>query len=358
MLTLALPASAEAMVPRSWIEIRGIYGGVPEELMADGRRLQDAGVNAVWMGSDSVTPERTALLRAHGVKVFAEFNTLHVASYIQEHPDAAPVGSDGQPCPPPHGWQGVSPTHEGYRRFRMEAFRKLLRTQDIHGVWLDYLHAHASWERADPAMPDTGFDAHTLALFQRDTGLKLPDAPTPEIAALLLGKYREAWVQWRCDVLTDWVREFGEIVDGTRPGTLLGTFHCPWSDTDYDGALRAKLNIDLRAQAKYVDVFSPMPYHVRFGHGDDVEWIARQTRWLATHLGVEGRPGERLRIWPIVQLADWETPVPVEQVCPALESATRRPATGVMVFHWSGLRSQPGKAAEMTRLYLDIRPPS
>jgi hypothetical protein len=343
--------------PRPWIAIRGIYGGIPDKLIEDGKRLADYGINAVWLGSGSANAESLAQLRAQGVKVFAEFNTLHVASYIKDHPDAAPVGTDGQPCPPPHGWQGVSPTHEGYRKFRMDAFRDLLANHEIDGVWLDYHHSHASWERADPAMPDTGFDPRSLAQFQRDTGVELPDAPTPELAGLLLGKHREAWVQWRCDVLTDWAREFREILDATRPDALLGSFHCPWSEDEHDGALRNKLHIDVKAQAAYIDIFSPMPYHARFGHGDDPAWISRQVEWLGRYLGIEGQPDEKHRIWPIVQLADWgEPPVPAEQVRDVLDHGTRRPATGVMVFHWSGLRDRPDKTAEVARFFLDIRP--
>ena len=349
-------SAADEIAPRSWATIRGIYGGVPDELIQDGRRLSDSGVSAIWMGSGSVTPERLAILREQGVKVFVEFNTLHVASYIKDHPDAAPVGVDGKPCPPPHGWQGVSPTHVGYRKYQMDAFRELLETYDIDGVWLDYHHAHASWERSDPDMPDTGFDPRSLALFQKATGIELPDAPTPEIATLLLGEHHDAWVKWRCGVLTDWVREFRSIIDTTQPNTLLGTFHNCWSDTDHDGARLNKLFIDLRAQAKYVDVFSPMPYHVRFGHGDDIGWISRQTAWLGEVLAIEGDPAERHRIWPIVQLSDWDDPVPVSHVRRALDHGTRRPATGVTVFNWGSLHAESDKVAEMTRLYLDIAP--
>ena len=111
-------------------------------------------------------------------------------------------------------------------------------------------------------------------------------------------------------MFTDWVREFRAIRDEVRPGALLGTFHCPWIGGRLRRALRAKLAIDLKAQAEYLDVFSPMPYHARFGHADDPAWISRQVAWLGRHLGVEGKPGERLKIWPIVQLSDWGEPVP------------------------------------------------
>jgi hypothetical protein len=341
---------------RPHIKIRGVYGGVPMELLEQGKTLKDHGINAVFMGSGSLTAERVALLRRHDSKIFAEFNTMHVAGYLKEHPDAAPVGVDGKVCPAPHGWQGICPTHAEYRKYRMEAFRKVLSDFEIDGIWLDYHHSHASWERAEPAMPDTCFCERCLAQFARQTKTDLPDESPARLPALLLDKHRDAWVQWRCDVFTDWVREFRQIINQTRPKALLGTFHCPWTESERDGALRNKLAIDLKAQAEYVDVFSIMPYHARFGHATDPQWISRQTAWLGNHLGVRGEPGERHRIWPIVQLSDWGETVPVDQVRTVLEHGTRRPATGVMVFAWGSLRKQNDKVDQMTEFYRAIRP--
>src|SRR5687768_15404783 len=266
--------------------VRGIYGGVPQEILDTGTRLREFGVDAVWLGAASFTPERLELLRREGMQVYAEFNTLHVAAYLEEHPDAAPIGADGRVSPPPHDWQGICPTHEAYRRFRMDAFRKLLQDFAIDGVWLDYHHSHASWERADPAMPDTCFCDRCLRRFQDATAIRLPDGPTSGRAALLLSTHRAAWARWRMDVFTDWVREFRAIVSVTRPSALLGTFHNAWSDDDMDGARLQKLAIDLKAQAAYIDVFSPMVYHARFGHSGDPAWISRQVSWLGEYLGI------------------------------------------------------------------------
>ncbi len=260
--------------------MRGIYGGIPQEIVDSGRSLREFGVDAVWLGSGSYTAERLAWLRAQKVQAYAEFNTLHVADYLKAHPDAAPVGTDGRVSPAPDGWQGICPTHEAYRAERMRAFRTLLETYAIDGVWLDYHHSHASWEQATPNMPDTCFCDRCLLRFQKDTAITLPQAPTPERAALLLSTHRDAWVRWRLGVFTDWVREFRDIRDATRPGALLGTFHNPWSDEDFGGARLEKLAIDLRAQAAFIDVFSPMPYHARFGHAGDPAWISRQVAWL------------------------------------------------------------------------------
>jgi hypothetical protein len=356
-LTLALTATSFSLAQdkRPHIAIRGIYGGVPSELLQKST-LQDAGVNAIFMGSGSVSTEDIALLKNQGARVFVEFNTMHVASYLKGHLDAAPIGVDGKVSPPPQGWQGICPTHRGYRRFRMDAFRKVLSDFEVDGIWLDYHHSHASWERAEPDMPDTCFCHRCLAQFSRETNTRLPDEPAPQLARRLLGDHRVTWVQWRCDVFTDWVREFRSIIDETRPKALFGTFHCPWTDKELDGALRRKLAIDLKAQAKYIDVFSIMPYHARFGHVDDPAWISRQTAWLGKHLDIQGKPGERLRIWPIVQLSDWGESVSTNQVQTVLNHGTRLPATGVLVFHWGSLRKQNSKADRMTEYYRAIRP--
>ena len=335
----------------SRVPIRGIYGGVPTQIFDRGRTLADYGVNAVWIGSGGLTRENIGLLKRQGAKVFAEFNTMHDASFLKEHADAAPVGTDGKPSPAPDGWQGVCPTHPEYRKSKMEEFRKVLQDFEVDGIWLDYHHAHASWEQAVPNLPDTCFCARCLARFSRETGVKLPAGPTSELARRLLGTQKADWARWRCDVFTDWVRELREIRDEVRPRALLGTFHCPWTEDDFDGALRTKLAIDLKGQARYLDVFSPMPYHARFGHVDDPAWIGRQISWLGRHLGIEGKPGERLKIWPIVQLSDWGDPVPAEQVGEILREGTRTPSTGVMVFVWGSLFKDWDKVERMGQAY-------
>ncbi len=341
---------------RPHVNIRGIYGGVPGQLFDRGHSLSDYGVNAVWIGSGSLTQDRLELLKSQGALVFAEFNTMHEAGYLKENRDAAPVGTGGEISPPPNGWQGICPSHPGYRKHRMDAFRGTLEKFAIDGIWLDYHHGHSSWEQAVPNLPDTCFCQRCIARFKQDTGTSLPDRPVAELSKLLLSSLKQTWVRWRCDLFTDWVREFRMIVNQTRPGALLGTFHCPWSDEDFDGARINKLAIDLKAQAKYVDVFSPMPYHARFGHAGDPEWISRQTSWLGRYLGISGKENERSKIWPIVQLSDWGEPVPVTQVSEVLDHGTRPPATGVLVFAWGSLHKSWEKVDELGRFYRVIRP--
>jgi hypothetical protein len=352
--TTAIAQPQPLLEARPWVAVRGIYGGFPNQILDRGETPADYGVNAIWIGSGGLRAAEIERYHKLGVKVFAEFNSMHAAQYVKEHPDAAPIGPDGKPSPPPNGWQGVSPFHAGYRADRMNEFRRVLTTFEVDGIWLDYHHAHASWEQAEPNLPDTDFSPVALALFEQKTGIDLP-AGASEAAKLLLGTHRDAWTDFRCAVFTDWVREYRAILEEVRPAALLGTFHCPWSPEDYSGAIREKLAIDLESQSQYLDVLSIMPYHARFGHASDPAWIARQTQRLGELLDIKGAPGEKLRVWPIVQLADWGERVRPQEVATVVDFGTRRPASGVMIFHWSGLSKEWDKAEQLKAAYLTLR---
>jgi hypothetical protein len=349
-------AEAEsALGVRPWITVRGIYGGYPSQILDRGSKPADYGINAVWVGSGSLSAEQIDRYHKLGLKVFAEFNSMHSAQFLKDHPDAAPIGPDGKPSPAPSGWQGVSAVHSGYRANRMDEFRRLLGKFEVDGIWLDYHHAHASWEQAEPEMPDTDFSPAALKLFTERTGIELPP-DIPSAAKSLLSAHRRAWIDFRCALFTDWVREYRSIRDAVRPQALLGTFHCPWSESDFGGAIREKLAIDLKAHAQYIDVFSIMPYHARFGHASDLGWISRQIQQLGQLIGVAGKPNEKNRIWPIVQLADWGETVSPAQIDAIVEQATRPPTTGITVFHWSGISKDWAKADALKKAYLSIAP--
>ena len=68
---------------------------------------------------------------------------------------------------------------------------------------------------------------------------------------------------------------------------------------------------------------------------------------LGKLLDLRGQPDEKQRIWPIVQLADWGEKVAVDQIPTVLDCGTRRPATGTMVFHWSGISREGDKLAAL-----------
>ena len=164
------PLAAQQDIPEM---IRGVYGH-PGPIWDKGLRLDDLGINAVFVRSvalDSATIERA---RSENCRVFAEFATLNGAygDYAENHPEAHPIDAEGNPVAKATWFLGACPTDPGFRNYRMQALRSLLQKYDVDGVWMDYLHWHAQFEDPYPLFFKTCFKrtwefaASTRSLFR------------------------------------------------------------------------------------------------------------------------------------------------------------------------------------------------
>ena len=73
--------------PSKKIEIRGIYGS-PEPFWKKNIRLNELGVNAIFIHDGAITETIMTRAKAEGLKVFAEFATLNGKNYVNQHPEA------------------------------------------------------------------------------------------------------------------------------------------------------------------------------------------------------------------------------------------------------------------------------
>src|SRR5262245_1785038 len=77
--SLAEPDPSAKLQPRPWVTIRGIYGGFPGAILERGTTPADFGINAIWVGSGGLKQDEIDRYRQMGLKIFAEFNSLHSA---------------------------------------------------------------------------------------------------------------------------------------------------------------------------------------------------------------------------------------------------------------------------------------
>ena len=116
---------------------------------------------------------------------------------------------------------------------------------ELDGVWMDYVHWHAQFEEPEPILPETCFCDHCLRTFSEDSGINLPEGTTAERAQWILNKHDHEWRDWRCKVIFNWTQEMKSIIDEIKPEALLGLYHCPWDDLEFDGARRRILGSGL-----------------------------------------------------------------------------------------------------------------
>jgi hypothetical protein len=344
-------ASSTTAQPNKPILIRGTYAS-PRPFWDMGARLDEYGINAIFVHSQDLDAAMMKRARAEGAKVFAEFGTLNANYGLREHPDAHPIDETGQPARKATWFMGVCPTHRKFREGRMKALRQLLEAHDVDGVWIDYLHWHAQFEDPYPVLVKTCFCDSCLAAFQKWAGVTVPDAPVAKKAEWIFRHQPGKWEDWRVSVLADWAREIRQVVKSIRPRALVGNYHAAWKDDDFWGARRRCLGLDFVALAPHIDVFSPMPYHERSGM--PVTYVADFVRWFSERLPFSTEPGKYPQLWPIVQASN--TPAP--QFEQALRGALVGKATGAMMFTLGSVAADPEKLAALKRVYLGGKGPA
>ncbi len=338
---MILPAWASAQ-PRRTLPVRGMYSS-PKAFWDKGARLDHYGVNALFVHGGSITPALMERATAEGARVYAEFPTLNGKGYVEKHPEAWPVDERGEKSPPATWFLGACPTEPAFRAWRMQQLNDLLDRFELAGVWMDYFHWHAQFEDPRPVLPETCFSPTCLAGFEKAAGIRLPSGSTSVRARWILDRHEDRWREWRVQQLMDWAHEVKDILRRKRPGALLGVYHCPWTDEEFEGARRRVLGLDLDALSKVVDVFSPMVYHGRMHRRP--EWVGEYVEWLS------GKLPRSAKIWPIVQAHNDPQVITAGEFEKVLQLAARGTSSGVMMFTAHSVASDEGKMEAMRRFY-------
>ena len=332
------------------IKIRGVYGS-PQAFWDQGARLTDLGVNAIFVHSGSLHQDMVSRARSEGAKVFAEFATLNGKGYVDQHPEAWAINNLGQKVASASWFMGVCPTEPGFHQYRMDQLKALLETYELDGIWMDYVHWHAQFEEPEPILPETCFCDHCLGTFAAASDLQIEGQTTSEKASWILEFQDQRWRDWRCKVITDWAIEIKKIVQEYQPGALLGLYHCPWTDQEFEGARRRILGLDYDQLSEIVDVFSPMVYHGRMERNPG--WVAENINWLEQRLSqTQKHPPE---IWPIVQAYDDPARVSPQEFEQVLRGGLTASSGGVMMFTTSAVAKDPEKTRAMSKLYLESK---
>ncbi|MEW5974992.1 MAG: hypothetical protein AB1898_04190 [Acidobacteriota bacterium] len=369
---LAAAGAANLLAGRSTIQaadkrldLRGAYSS-PKSFWESGARLNEYGINAVFVHAGSLTEALIARARSEGARVFAEFPTLNGKewlmgregsqnSVVEEHAEAWPIDSEGKRSPMQSWFMGICPTNEAFMSHRLEELKQLVTSRQIDGVWLDYLHWHAQFEDPKPGLPETCFNDSCISQFQRDARIELKGTTAEERAKEILSRHQLHWRDWRCRTLMDFARRCREVIWEHAPHLLVGCYHCGWRDDEFQGARRKILGLDVGMMADVFDVLSPMLYHGRSSQSPG--WVERNVKWWSHQLGLRGEPAERLKLWPIVQA--WSDPegrrVSAEEFERVLTGGMASGATGVMMFTLGAVTEDPRKMATLKKVYLPMQ---
>lgn len=333
--------------------ILGTYAS-PQTFWEAGHRLDEQGINAVFVRSQNLDEATAKRARSEGAKVFAEFATLNgnYGNYVKEHPEAHPIDETGKPAPAATWFMGACPTHEGFKKFRLDALRELVSNFELDGVFLDYTHWHAQFEDPYPVLLKTCFNDSCLHAFEKFAEVKIEGKSTAERAQWIFANKPKEWEDWRVSVIIDWVKECCAIIKEIQPKALVGIYHTAWKDEDLSGVRRRALGLDFDLLAEHVEVFSPMIYHGRSGKSP--EYVKEFVDYLGQRPWLKTASGQYPQMWPIVQASDGPGPTTPGDLETVLRHGLSGKSNGVMMFTTDSLIQNPAKLDVVRKVYQEF----
>lgn len=281
-------------------------------------KLKDWGISGVFGGYRD--DRFVKVLRDEGIKVFAKINVFVGEKYWKKKPESRPINSSGEHIEKIKWYCGVCPNQEWLRRQKLNEVRVILTKYSVDGIWLDFIRYPCYWEGSKPELEETCFCKICLDMFQRETRVKIPEelSSVSQKARWILEEKQDAWIDWKCSRITRFVRDVKKIIEEVKPGVKLGLFGVPWTEHDYDNAIKRIICQDYKQLSEYVDVFSPMVYHKLCGR--KLNWIVEVTDYLH-HL--TNRP-----VLPIIQAFG----VTKDELDKAISCVLNSKSAGVIIF--------------------------
>ena len=285
------------------------------------------GVNAVFTESEVYRDDLIALAHQLGLRWFGGIacfsDHAHQNQILRDRPEMWPIDEIGARRPQMEWYVGLVPTFEDYNASRIELAGRLVRAHDLDGFMLDFIRWPIHWElELRPGMDEPlqcSFDPHTLARFQEETSIRLPEhlgnggqeqqPLAASRAAWILAHHAQAWYNFRCGIITKFCQEAVATLRAARGRELLVGLYALPLPMDSLARIAGQRLSDL---ALLVDLIAPMVYHAILHR--PVRWVGDTVQAFAHSF-----PGQVL---PVVQVdsaegaeagADWGPPMPVSE---------------------------------------------
>jgi uncharacterized lipoprotein YddW (UPF0748 family) len=314
--------------------VRALYGFQPESEPFKGltpnqtaQKLKDFGFNAVFGGSSS--PALRRALGISGIKRYAEFPIFVGKKHWEQDPECQPVASNGRKIKAQGWYAPVCPSTDWLRKEKLETLLRVLRDQELDGVWLDFIRYPVYWEEVPPFLAETCFCSRCLAGFGKKTGLRPEGNTLAEKAEWILRGHPSEWRRWRADNILEFVSVVSREAKKVSASVQVGAFVLPWKEDDYDNALYRIAGQDIGGFAQIVDRLSPMVYFHELGQ--KASWVEERAASIARET--------KIPVLPILQCFDQPTALKPGDLEEAIQASLKAPSAGVILFSQKHLES-------------------
>jgi hypothetical protein len=305
--------------------------------------FRDFGINAVMTESERYDAVAIDMVHALGLSFYAGVACFsdHATIFheLAERPELWPILETGERRSQMEWYIGLTPTDRRHQDEILARIAAIAAAYPIDGLFLDFVRWPLHWEiELRPGRPrplDSSFDPATLAEFAAKSGMRVPpDLQTVAArAAWIRAHHLREWVDFKCKVVTDFVREARSCLTAVRPEAELGIYIVP----DVDGLTEPLTGQRLADLAPLADWLSPMLYH---------NILLKPPSWIGAALA-KVLPAAGAKTLPVLQAdsnrdpavaADWGPDMSVADWRAALAAIGSQPdAPGLIVFPGTSL---------------------
>jgi hypothetical protein len=318
---------------------------VPSNLAA----LRDVGVNSIMTESDGYNFYAIEAAHDRGLRFYAGVACFsdHAANFrfIKERPELWPILENGERRPQMEWYVGMTPIDSRPQEKVLATIGSIARTYPVDGLFLDFVRWPLHWEielRPGQREPlDSSFDLGTLVKFAAVYGALPGDLNSiPAKAAWIRENRLRDWIDFKCQVITDFVAKARSVLKNARPDAELGVYLVP----NVDGLTEPLTGQRVRDLAPLADWIAPMLYHNILLQPP--AWVAPALREVSEIAG--------MKTLPVVQAdsnrdpndaADWGPPMSAEDFSDCLDQVERQNnVAGLIVFPGRALNEGRGAA--------------
>ena len=254
-------------------------------VLAQNRYLQmpDSAVNSMTLPDDDekythqTDKEFRNALSEVGIKYWATVCTFFNPEAINQNPEYRPIGSDGLPMEMIDWYIGIPPSIQQFVQNQVVQIKKAVKELQPDGIFLSFTRWPGFWELWMPEnrqtdFPEYSFDPQTMRLFEKDTGIKIPDLGSSKKAEWIENNFSDQWINWKCNLVVDVIRQVKEACHHELPGVKIMLNTIPFQYKDYDNAREKVFGQKIELLKDVVDIFEVMTYH---------QILKRPLQWMA-----------------------------------------------------------------------------
>ncbi len=306
--------------------------------------INTAFVSASLAANDTFRQE----LRSRNISVFIIFPVFQNPEILKSDSSLYAITAKGLKAK--DSWvQFVCPSRTSYRKAKIDELENIILDLNPDGISIDFIRQFVFWEMIypgrDPATIDRAcYCDSCLAKFSSRQGIKIPDpcSLTSQKAAWLEAHCREAWNDFRCELITSMVRDLSDRARQIKSGIKINFHAVPWRENDFGRAGISVAAQDLQKISPYVDYVSPMCYS---------QMLMRDAKWISDVVADmnDRAPGKILasiQVYPYYIKSSFTA----DNFSQCVEAALKLPSSGVVFFSWPLFELDSARMDIVTRI--------